>query len=86
MAGRSLSTMRKRTDRLVELNLMVRVNVTLGEPEDRLMRTGNHTVRDIYCRVCNTIIGWKYVSTNAAHPNPLRIFPPFGPLRWLWSI
>ncbi|OWZ60750.1 protein yippee-like 3 [Cryptococcus neoformans] len=24
------------------------------------MRTGRHTVRDIYCRVCHTTLGWKY--------------------------
>lgn len=24
------------------------------------MTTGNHTVRDIYCCKCKTILGWKY--------------------------
>lgn len=28
------------------------------------MRTGRHTVRDIYCRVCHTTLGWKYVSSR----------------------
>ncbi|KAI6133257.1 Yippee/Mis18 [Pisolithus croceorrhizus] len=36
------------------------VNVVEGEPSDRLMTTGNHTVRDIYCIKCATILGWKY--------------------------
>lgn len=39
-----------------------RVNVIEGEPSDRQMTTGNHTVRDIYCCKCGTILGWKYVS------------------------
>jgi hypothetical protein len=39
-----------------------RVNVIEGEPNDRQMTTGNHTVRDIYCCKCGTILGWKYVS------------------------
>ncbi|OXG48341.1 hypothetical protein C355_04288 [Cryptococcus neoformans Th84] len=36
------------------------VNTYSGEAEDREMRTGRHTVRDIYCRVCHTTLGWKY--------------------------
>ena len=44
------------------LILIFRVNVYVGEAEERLMRTGNHTVRDIYCKVCHTILGWRYVS------------------------
>ena len=26
--------------------------------------TGLHTVADIYCTCCNTVLGWKYVSTR----------------------
>ena len=37
------------------------VNVIEGEPNDRQMTTGNHTVRDIYCCKCGTTLGWKYV-------------------------
>ena len=37
------------------------VNVIEGEPNDRPMTTGNHTVRDIYCCKCGTTLGWKYV-------------------------
>lgn len=29
---------------------------------DREMRTGKHTVRDVYCGVCDVILGWRYVS------------------------
>lgn len=37
------------------------VNVIEGEPNDRIMTTGNHTVRDIYCCKCGQTLGWKYV-------------------------
>lgn len=41
---------------------MDRVNIYSGEQEDRDMRTGRHTVRDIFCKGCHTYIGWRYVS------------------------
>ena len=37
------------------------VNVTLGEKEERMMITGLHTVVDIFCVGCCSIVGWKYV-------------------------
>ena len=37
------------------------VNVTLGPKEERLLITGLHSVADIHCTSCNTVIGWKYV-------------------------
>ncbi|KAE9618156.1 hypothetical protein Lalb_Chr03g0043171 [Lupinus albus] len=40
------------------------VNVALGEKEERMMITGMHTVVDIFCVVCGSIVGWKY---EAAH-------------------
>ncbi|CAA3022997.1 Hypothetical predicted protein [Olea europaea subsp. europaea] len=40
------------------------VNVTVGEKEDRIMITGVHTVADIFCTGCGSIVGWKY---EAAH-------------------
>ncbi|XP_073276720.1 protein yippee-like At3g08990 [Primulina huaijiensis] len=36
------------------------VNVNVGEKEDRLMMTGIHTVVDIFCVGCGSIVGWKY--------------------------
>lgn len=36
------------------------VNVTLGPREDRMLITGLHTVADIYCITCNSVLGWKY--------------------------
>ena len=39
-----------------------RVNITLGPKEERLLMTGLHTVADIYCTCCSTVLGWKYAS------------------------
>ncbi|KAK7300534.1 hypothetical protein RJT34_11380 [Clitoria ternatea] len=36
------------------------VNVSTGEKEDRQMLTGMHTVTDIFCVGCGSIVGWKY--------------------------
>ncbi|KAK9289603.1 hypothetical protein L1049_007759 [Liquidambar formosana] len=40
------------------------VNVTIGDKEERMMITGMHTVVDIFCVGCGSIVGWKY---EAAH-------------------
>lgn len=36
------------------------VNVTVGEKEHRVMITGWHTVADIFCVSCGSLVGWKY--------------------------
>mmetsp|Transcript_14811 Transcript_14811/g.58099 ORF Transcript_14811/g.58099 Transcript_14811/m.58099 type:complete len:113 (+) Transcript_14811:96-434(+) len=36
------------------------VNVSTGPMEDRILITGMHTVADIYCNSCRTVVGWKY--------------------------
>lgn len=36
------------------------VNVRHGEPTDRTMTTGVHSVRDIHCNHCERVVGWKY--------------------------
>ena len=36
------------------------INITQGPLEDRPMRTGLHTVCDIYCMYCQALVGWKY--------------------------
>ncbi|KAH6568428.1 hypothetical protein BASA50_003894 [Batrachochytrium salamandrivorans] len=36
------------------------VNIFPGPQEERHMTTGLHTVRDIYCTHCQTVVGWKY--------------------------
>ncbi|KAF5750839.1 Yippee family zinc-binding protein putative isoform 2 [Tripterygium wilfordii] len=38
------------------------VNITIGEQEERMMMTGMHTVVDIFCVGCGSIVGWKYES------------------------
>eukprot|EP00891_Asterochloris_glomerata_P008939 jgi/Astpho2/8939/Aster-02618 len=41
------------------------INISLGPSEDRLLITGLHTVADIYCTCCNTVLGWKYGTVAA---------------------
>ncbi|KAK6499700.1 hypothetical protein TWF481_010061 [Arthrobotrys musiformis] len=36
------------------------VNNVEGQPVERNMTTGRHIVRDIMCRSCDEIVGWKY--------------------------
>ncbi|TGZ84351.1 yippee-like protein [Ascodesmis nigricans] len=36
------------------------VNINEDEPVERHMTTGHHIVRDIRCRNCDQIVGWKY--------------------------
>lgn len=40
------------------------VNLTVGRPETRQLVTGLHSVADIWCAVCGTKIGWKYVDAK----------------------
>ncbi|XP_027330788.1 protein yippee-like [Abrus precatorius] len=40
------------------------VNVSTGEKEDRQMLTGMHTVADIFCVGCGSIVGWKYETAH----------------------
>ena len=42
------------------------VNVTVGLNEERMMMTGLHTVADLFCVGCGSIVGWKYVSLNGS--------------------
>ena len=36
------------------------INVSQGPKEERILITGLHTVCDIYCNVCHSVLGWKY--------------------------
>ncbi|CAA3027973.1 Hypothetical predicted protein [Olea europaea subsp. europaea] len=36
------------------------VNITVGDKEDRVMMTGIHTVVDVFCVGCGSLVGWKY--------------------------
>lgn len=72
MAVRTSSTMCKWLDlcdpsflQRSSLNLLLlfcSVNVALGPKEERVLITGLHTVCDIACTCCGTVLGWKYVS------------------------
>lgn len=36
------------------------VNIVSGPGEDRQLLSGLHTVCDLVCKNCDTVIGWKY--------------------------
>eukprot|EP00540_Astrosyne_radiata_P005350 CAMPEP_0116847892 /NCGR_PEP_ID=MMETSP0418-20121206/14683_1 /TAXON_ID=1158023 /ORGANISM="Astrosyne radiata, Strain 13vi08-1A" /LENGTH=275 /DNA_ID=CAMNT_0004479381 /DNA_START=177 /DNA_END=1004 /DNA_ORIENTATION=+ len=36
------------------------VNVTIGPAEDRVLITGLHSVCDIFCKRCKSMVGWTY--------------------------
>ncbi|XP_044748230.1 protein yippee-like 5 isoform X2 [Coccinella septempunctata] len=36
------------------------VNLTYSENHDRVMLTGRHMVRDVFCKACSTKLGWMY--------------------------
>lgn len=40
------------------------VNVNVGVTEERMMMTGLHTVADIFCVGCGSIVGWKYETAH----------------------
>jgi Yippee zinc-binding/DNA-binding /Mis18, centromere assembly len=42
------------------------VNVDLGPAEDRLLITGMHSVSDLFCKRCKSLVGWTY---NKAYEN-----------------
>lgn len=48
------------------------VNVKVGTPTPRVLITGMHTVADISCANCNTLVGWCYVrALRMLHHQPL---------------
>jgi hypothetical protein len=40
------------------------INIRVGESEKRQLVTGQHTVADIWCAICNAKLGWKYVDAK----------------------
>jgi hypothetical protein len=40
------------------------INIKVGEAEIRQLVTGQHTVADIWCAICNAKLGWKYVDAK----------------------
>ena len=59
-------------------NLSCRINVERGEPQEKVLATGKHSVRDIFCKVCLSKVGWSYVSENwsvaVTHPDSHALF------------
>ncbi|KAJ0764441.1 putative Yippee family protein [Helianthus annuus] len=49
---------------LDNIPMFYRANVTVGVKEDRLMMTGLHTVADIFCVKCGSIVGWTYETAH----------------------
>lgn len=37
------------------------VNYNSGQNENRMLRTGNHIVCDVFCKSCQGKIGWSYI-------------------------
>ncbi|PWN28198.1 yippee-domain-containing protein [Jaminaea rosea] len=37
------------------------LNTIIGKPEDRQLLTGLHTVADVRCAGCETLVGWTYL-------------------------
>lgn len=42
------------------------VNVTIGKAEDRFLITGLHSVCDIFCKRCKSMVGWTYARAYEA--------------------
>ena len=42
------------------------VNITFGKIEDRILITGLHSVCDIFCKRCKTMVGWTYARAYEA--------------------
>lgn len=40
------------------------VNVYRGQVENRLLNTGVHTVADVHCTVCTSLVGWIYLEAK----------------------
>ncbi|KNA17300.1 hypothetical protein SOVF_081200 [Spinacia oleracea] len=68
------------------------VNVTLGEKDNRVMMTGMHTVADIFCVGCGSIVGWKYETAHEKSQKykegksvleRLKVFVPDGSNYWV---
>ena len=57
---------------LNHLPLYGRANVFVGEKEERMMITGLHTVADIFCVGCGSIVGWKYVRLEGKDSKRIR--------------
>ena len=43
------------------------VNIFFGDPDQRVLATGLHIVRDAYCGYCDTLVGWTYDYAHEEH-------------------
>lgn len=41
---------------------ITRLNVDVGEKQDKALATGLHTIADVSCQGCGTVLGWTYAS------------------------
>lgn len=39
-------------------------NTFLGRPETRSLVTGPHVVRELFCGICDSVLGWKYIEAS----------------------
>lgn len=53
---------------------IISVNITEGDQEERMMMTGMHTVVDIFCVGCGSILGWKYVRFDSYQSFSASVF------------
>lgn len=49
------------------------VNLTFTPIQDRVMLTGRHMVRDVYCKNCKTKLGWMYEFATEESQKYVRI-------------
>eukprot|EP01017_Pseudomicrothorax_dubius_P004415 TRINITY_DN10877_c0_g1_i2.p1 TRINITY_DN10877_c0_g1~~TRINITY_DN10877_c0_g1_i2.p1 ORF type:complete len:114 (-),score=9.19 TRINITY_DN10877_c0_g1_i2:144-485(-) len=49
---------RGRTGKAYLFNFVV--NIKAGPAQEKMLMTGRHTTRDIFCKVCQSNVGWKY--------------------------
>ena len=36
------------------------INVHYGEREEKMLLTGRHITRDMFCNFCTALLGWRY--------------------------
>ncbi|THG19523.1 hypothetical protein TEA_027429 [Camellia sinensis var. sinensis] len=59
-----VSVFRNNMYQVITITEYLRVNVTAGEGEERILMTGLHTVADIFYVGCGSILGWKYETAH----------------------
>ncbi|GMP76742.1 hypothetical protein CsSME_00033287 [Camellia sinensis var. sinensis] len=75
-----VSVFRNNRYHVITITEYLRVNVTVGEGEERILMTRLHTVADIFCVGCGSILGWKY---ETAHEKSQKYKEGKPVLQWL---